>query len=154
MEDVYYVPDLKSNILSMGQLKDKNDQVIANVEMTKNRIFKLDLKNVQEKCLQVNTKDKAWLWHLRFRHLHYGALNKLAKNKMVHGFPNMDYIKKFCEDCVLGKQARTTFQKKAEYHARRYLKLIHTDICGPITPKSFSEKRYFITFIDDYIRKT
>jgi transposase InsO family protein len=31
--------------------------------------------------------------------------------------------------------------------------LIHTDICGPITPGSFSGKRYFITFIDDFSKK-
>jgi transposase InsO family protein len=31
--------------------------------------------------------------------------------------------------------------------------LIHTDICDPITPGSFSRKEYFITFIDDYSRK-
>jgi len=73
---------------------------------------------------------------------------------MVHGLPNVDYIKKFCEDCVLGKQPRTTFQKKVENRARRSFKLIHTDIYGPITPKSFSEKRYFITFINDYARET
>jgi transposase InsO family protein len=31
--------------------------------------------------------------------------------------------------------------------------LIHTDICGPIIPCSYSGKEYFITFIDDYSRK-
>jgi transposase InsO family protein len=31
--------------------------------------------------------------------------------------------------------------------------LIHIDICGPITPGSFSGKEYFITFIDDYSKK-
>jgi hypothetical protein len=30
---------------------------------------------------------------------------------------------------------------------------VHADICGPITPKSNSQKRYLITFIDDYSRK-
>ena len=52
------------------------------------------------------------------------------------------------------KHARTSIQKKAEFFTKQPLKLIHTDICGPITPKSFSGKRYFISFIDDYSRKT
>lgn len=93
------------------------------------------------------------MWHLRFRHLHYGGLKELAKKDMVYGLPDVYYIKKICEGCVLGKKARNTFQKKAKYRARRSLELIHTDICGPITPKPFSEKIYFITFIDDYTRK-
>jgi len=65
----------------------------------------------------------------------------------------MDYINKFCEGYVFGKQVRTSFKKKVEYRARRCLVLVHTDICGPITPKSISDKIYFITFIVDYTRK-
>ena len=66
----------------------------------------------------------------------------------------MDYKGKFCEECVLSKHVRTSFPKKAQYSAKKPLKLIHIDICGPITPKSFSGKRYFITFIDDFSQKT
>ena len=32
--------------------------------------------------------------------------------------------------------------------------MVHSDICGPITPISNGGKKYFITFIDDYSRKT
>ena len=73
---------------------------------------------------------------------------------MVHRLPNMDYEGKFCEECMLSKHVRTLFPKKAQYWTKQPLKLIYTDICGPITPKSFSRKRYFITFIDDFLRKT
>ena len=75
IEDVYYVPDLKSNILSIGQLmekgysvfmkdrmlhlKDKKGGLLAHVEMDKNRMFKLNLRNVRERCLQVNLEDLA-----------------------------------------------------------------------------------------------
>lgn len=64
IEDVYYVPDLKSNILSMGQLmekgysvfmknqvlqlKDNRGQLVARVEMAKNRMYKLNLRSVRE----------------------------------------------------------------------------------------------------------
>lgn len=170
IENVYYVPDLKSNILSMGQLmekgysvfmknrvlqlKDKKERVIARVEMAKNRMYKINLCYVRERCLRVNVEDKAFLWHLRYGHLHYGGLQKLSKKGMVHGLPEIDYIEKFCEECVLGKHSRHSFQKKAEYRTTDHLALIHTDICGPITPESFSGKKYFITFIDDYSRKT
>jgi hypothetical protein len=69
----YYVPDMKSNILSLGQLlergytifmkeriiylRDQDNRLLAQVEMTKNRIFKLNLVNVQAKCLKTCVED-------------------------------------------------------------------------------------------------
>lgn len=38
--------------------------------------------------------------------------------------------------------------------ATQPLQLVHSDICGPINPTSNSKERYFITFTDDYSRKT
>jgi hypothetical protein len=80
IENIYYVSDLKSNIPSMGQLmekrysvfmknrvlqlKDKKKRVIARVEMAKNRMYKINLCYVRERCLRVNIEDKALLWHL------------------------------------------------------------------------------------------
>ncbi|KAI5394970.1 hypothetical protein KIW84_061540 [Lathyrus oleraceus] len=68
IQDVYYVPNLKTNILSLGQLtekgysilmkerilylKDKLGHLTARVEMERNRMYKLNLINVREKCLQ------------------------------------------------------------------------------------------------------
>jgi hypothetical protein len=67
IQDVYYVPDLKTNILSMGQLmekdysvlmkdrvlhlKDKQWRLVARVEMGRNQMYKLNLRSVREKCL-------------------------------------------------------------------------------------------------------
>ncbi|KAI5387949.1 hypothetical protein KIW84_073876 [Lathyrus oleraceus] len=98
IEDVYYVPNLKTNILSLGQLtekgysilmkerilhlKDELGHLIARVEMERNRMYKLNLINVREKCLQVNVEDKVSLWHLRFGHLHHAGL-KSEEAKVV-----------------------------------------------------------------------
>ena len=124
IQDVYYVPNLKTNILSMGQLtekgysiflkdrllnlKDKKERLVARVEIGRNRMYKLNLRSIREKCLRVDVEDKASLWHLRFGHLHHGGLKELAKKNMVHGLPNMDFEGKFSEECVLNKHARTS----------------------------------------------
>ena len=113
ISDVYFVPGLKHNLISIGQLMQmgynvffKNDvctildrppsgQLIANIQMTNNRIFPLkirsDLKeegpdaqlslNSQEDGrkdvaitqvkYQVEIHDENWLWHLRFGHLNF-----------------------------------------------------------------------------------
>ena len=40
------------------------------------------------------------------------------------------------------------------WRSKEVLGQAHLDICGPLTPISNGGKRYFITFIDDYSRKT
>jgi Integrase core domain len=70
----------------------------------------------------------------------------------VQRLPNLEFEKKFYEGCVIEKQTRRSFEK-SQYQAKWSLELIHTDICGLITPGSFNGKRYFITFIDDFFRK-
>ena len=42
-------------------LKDKSDRLIARVEMMKNRMYKLDLKIIQERCLKLDVKDEAMM---------------------------------------------------------------------------------------------
>jgi transposase InsO family protein len=89
---------------------------------------------------------------MRFRHLGYSDLRDLVKKQSVQGLSNLDFENKFCERCVIGKHTRRQFGK-SKFSATRPIELIHTDICDPITPGLFSEKEYFITFIDDYSRK-
>ena len=132
---------------------DSQGTLVARVPMEKNRMFKLNL-NYVEKCLQTSSENMSMLWHQRFGHLHFGGLKELVKKGMVRDLPSSEYESSFCEGCVLGKHVRQPFQKQAGYRAKGILETIHSDICGPITPESFSGKRYFITFIDDYSRKS
>jgi transposase InsO family protein len=170
ISNVYYVPDMKSNILSLGQLlergymifmkertlylRDQDNRLLAQVEMTKNRMFKLNLVNVQARCLKACIEDMTWLWHLRFGHLNFGGLKQLSNKRMVKNIPHIDHSDKLCEGCVLGKHPRNSFPKESSYRAKKVLELVHTDICGPITPNSLGKHRYFITFIDDFSRRT
>ena len=43
--------------------------------------------------------------------------------------------------------------KKSLWKASNKLQLVHADICGPINPISSSNKRYILSFIDDFSRK-
>jgi hypothetical protein len=73
---------------------------------------------------------------------------------MVKNIPRIDHSDKLCEGCVLGKHPRNFFPKESSYRAKKVLELVHTDICGLITPNSLGNHRYFITFIDDFSRNT
>jgi len=73
---------------------------------------------------------------------------------MVIGLPMLKSTKEICAVCLTGKQHKMSISKRSLWRASRQLQLVHSDICGPITPISHSGKRYILTFIDDFTRKT
>jgi GAG-pre-integrase domain len=72
---------------------------------------------------------------MRFGHLGYSGLRDLVKKQLVQGMSNLDFENKFCEGCVIEKQTRRKF-RKSKFSTTRPL-----------------ENEYFITFINDYLRK-
>ncbi|KAL6522105.1 hypothetical protein OROMI_031982 [Orobanche minor] len=142
INDVYYIPALKSNIISLGQLVEKGydirmrdnslilrnraHELIAHVKMTKNRLFKLDMQTKVQKCLKSVIKNDSWLWHLRFGHLGFTGLKLLSKTKMVDGLPEIDEPNQLCEACVKGKQHRQSFPVGKSWRARRPLEIVHS----------------------------
>ncbi|CAL2257558.1 unnamed protein product [Prunus armeniaca] len=170
ISSVFFVPSLKSNLLSLGQLHEKgyemkitggacqiHDQkrgLIAKAYVTTNRMFPLHIQSDGSKCFSAKVNAPACLWHLCYGHLNFRGLKTLHDKEMVTSLPQITCPTKVCEVCVVGKQHKETFPKAKAWRARRPLELVHSDIGGPITPASNAGKRYFITFIDDYSKKT
>lgn len=175
ISDVYYVPELKNNLLSIGQFQDNNLTVIMQKGMCKiyheekgliaesmmrpNRTFILfdqsdeGARPREQRCLQITTEEMPKLWHERYGHISHRGMRTLQRKDMVRGFPNFDAKKFTCSDCLIGKQPRNPIPNKSSWRAKETLELIHSDICGPINPISTSGKRYILCFIDDYSRK-
>ncbi len=59
-----------------------------------------------------------------------------------------------CEGCIKGKHQRILFPKDGAPMASQLLEIVHTDVCGPMRTTSHGGARYFLTFIDDFSRKT
>ncbi|KAL4273407.1 hypothetical protein GQ457_13G009120 [Hibiscus cannabinus] len=167
--DVYYVPAMKSNIISLGQLLEKGYEVqmknrslslknnkgelVVQVDMTRNRLFTIDIESGEVKCMKTAIKDDSWLWHLRYGHLGFSGLKLLSKAKMVNGLREINPPIQLCEACIKGKQHRQRFEVGKSWRARRPLEIVHTDIAGPFDIPSLGGNRYYLTFIDDYSRK-
>ena len=58
-----------------------------------------------------------------------------------------------CKECAKGKNIKNPFSK-SETKTKGTLELIHSDVCGPMPSTSLSGYEYYVTFIDDYSRKT
>ena len=169
---VYYVPELKNNLLSIGQLQEKGLTIliqhgkcrvyhsekglIMQSDMSGNRMFSVLATMIPKasSCFQIVSENESHLWHCRFGHLGYNGLRTLFDKKMVIGLPSVKIPKKICIECLTGKQHRNSMPKKSLWRASNKLQLVHVDICGPIKPESNSNKRYILSFIDDFTRKT
>lgn len=103
---VYFNPRLRNNIVSLDQL-DKNGcqvliedgvlrirdrQLLAKVQRTRTRLYVLNLQITQPVCLSARCADDAWGWYARYGHLHFDALRKLGRKKMVRCLPLIDPV--------------------------------------------------------------
>lgn len=156
LSDVYYIPDLRSNIISLGQateagcdvrmrdeyltLRDKDGKLITKAKRSQNRLYKVIIDIVTERCLQLSVSSESERWHERLGHIGRESMRSMISKELVLGIPKIVIEKGTCSSCLLGKQARQPFPQATSFRAERTLELIHGDLCGPITP------------IDDYSR--
>jgi hypothetical protein len=152
------VPGLKCNLISAGQLLEKRYRVSFNNKVyTKNRMFPLVMLNDLSGSLnayKIESLDESWLWNLRYGHLHFGCLDLLQKKQMVKGLPCIQQPAISCESCILGKHHREKIVSGVSYKAKYPLEIVHTYLCGPMQTPSLTCFVYFMTFIDDFSRKT
>ncbi|GAB2278278.1 hypothetical protein Dimus_039278 [Dionaea muscipula] len=169
ISDVFFVPSMKNNLLSVGQLiekgytlrqvgqklaiADKRGTLILMAPLTKSRMFQVDIARGIHKCLTAAVQDDSWKWHLRYGHLNFHSLHQLNQKKMVRGMPMIRHPQQICEACMLGKHHRLPFPGHFK-RATQPLAVIHSDVCGPVNINTLGNNRYFLTFIDDCTRKT
>jgi hypothetical protein len=73
---------------------------------------------------------------------------------MVEGIPEFKSThERICKGCALGKNIKKPFPS-SNNRSKEILDLIHSDVCGPMPVKSLGGSLYYVTFIDDYSRKT
>jgi len=88
------------------------------------------------------------LWALKF-----SSLENLSKQNLVNGLPHIHHPDQLCGACIFRKNHRIPFVKEL-WRSKFPLELVHTDVCGPMNISSIGGNKYFLTFIDDFSRKT
>jgi hypothetical protein len=166
---VLHVPKMKNNFISVSKLiseglkvefdkdgckvNDAQGVVVAEARRDKN-LYLLNVKVNKDTTHIANSLDEgAMLWHERLGHLNMARLKDL--DAMVNGM-NLKEVPLYhvCEAYIEGKHQRTSFPKDETTRASKLLELVHSDVCGPMKTTSHGGARYFVTFIDDFSKKT
>lgn len=166
--DIYYIPELKSNILSLGQateagcdvrmkqdyltVHDPSGRLLVKVTRSPNRLYKVSLRIGKPMCLHATLEDKTWRWHARLGHVSFKTMRSMSQQEMVQGLPKIKEENRICESCLVGKQVRGSFPKAATFRATKPLELLHADLCGPISPSTIANNKYVFVIIDDFSR--
>ena len=94
------------------------------------------------------TNENPNLWHQRLGHMSEKGMKIMHSNGKLPSLQSVEID--MCEDCILGKQKRVSFQTNGRTPRKERLELVHSDVWGPTTVSSISGKQYFVIFIDDH----
>jgi hypothetical protein len=134
LHDVYYIPKLKSNLVSLGQLTEIGYKVVMDddkieviekatcrvmikVQRIVNRLYRIELAPVLPICLHTSISNEAWLWHGRLGHVNFNAMKQLVDKEMVGGVPLVEHPDQVCQACMSAKQTRMSLPRSTLWRA-------------------------------------
>jgi hypothetical protein len=77
----------------------------------------------------------------------------MQRKGMVEGFHECGLEVDFCEHFIYGKQSWVSFPSRATRESG-IIELVHSDVFGMVIVPSLGGSLYYVSFIDDFSRKT
>ncbi|GKC97075.1 retrovirus-related pol polyprotein from transposon TNT 1-94 [Tanacetum coccineum] len=87
-------------------------------------------------------------------HVNMRLIQSLASKELVRNLPKLKFDQHFCDACKIRKQAHATHKAKNIVSMTRCLELLHMDLFGPSSIRSYEGNRYTLVIVDDYSRYT
>src|SRR5688572_13417400 len=168
LKEVRHIPNMTRNLISLGTLEAngcryKGEDGVLKVcrgsmvlmkGIRKGSLYILLGSTVTGSAaavLNLDESDSTKLWHMRLGHMGEKRMSMLSKKGYLEG-AKIGKLE-FCDHCVYGKQKRVSFSR-AKHTTAGILDYIHSDLWGPARVPSLGGKRYMLTFVDDFSRKT
>ncbi|GKA97194.1 retrovirus-related pol polyprotein from transposon TNT 1-94 [Tanacetum coccineum] len=160
--NVIFGSNLRGNIIGKGMIS--NDSLkVDNVEHVENLRFNLLSIDIigkghicDNKCRVTFsehdseiTKDGKVIGQANMR-----LIQSLASKELVRNLPKLKFDQHFCDACKIGKQAHASHKAKNIVSMTRCLELLHMDLFGPSSVRSYKGNRYTLVIVDDYSRYT
>ena len=127
----------------------KNNKGLYTIEFIKDEMSEY----IEESLLTETKEEKVINWHRKLGHTNITSMKKMIEQEMVTGMDinskDCDLFELPCDVCMKGKQTRLPFNTERS-RAEKPLEIIHSDLCGPIDPPTWDNKKYILTVMDDY----
>ena len=165
LHEVYYMPELDNNLLSVGYLEKKGFPFEASngrmrikegkeVRLEATRFDTLYVLNQPPNPRVMMTKKDTHdvvTWHRRLAHLNEKDIRRLAT--MSTGITGLEGHIKDCEACALGKAHRQPNHRKST-KATKPFERVHADLGGggSTLTMSVGRNKYYILYTDDCTR--
>jgi len=168
LQNVYHVPGMKKNLLSVAQLTSSGHYVLFGPQYVKvYRDLKISetptMKGRHLESVYVMSAEFAYvdrtrknetadLWHMQLGHVSYSKLSLMVKKSMLKGLPQLDVrTDTVFAGCQYGKAHQLPYDE-SKFKAKEPLELVHSDVFRPVKQQSIGSMRYMMTFIDDFSR--
>ncbi|KAF7815252.1 Retrovirus-related Pol polyprotein from transposon TNT 1-94 [Senna tora] len=152
LQNVYHVPGMKKNLLSVSQLTSEGNFVVfgpKNVKVYRSinptsapimegrRVESVYVMSAQEAYVDKPRKNKtADLWHARLGHVGYHKLKVMMNKQMLKGLPQLEVQDNVvCAGCQYGKAHQLPYEE-SNFRAKAPLELVHSDVFGPVKQPS------------------
>ncbi|GJX59043.1 retrovirus-related pol polyprotein from transposon TNT 1-94 [Tanacetum coccineum] len=94
--------------------------------------------------------ENSTLWHRRLGHANMRLIQSLASKELVRNLPKLKFDQPFCDACKTGKQAHASHKAKNIVSTTRCLELLHMDLFGPSSVRSYGGNPYTLVIVDVY----
>ncbi|KAL0440030.1 UNVERIFIED_CONTAM: Retrovirus-related Pol polyprotein from transposon RE2 [Sesamum latifolium] len=166
LKDVYFMPSMVKNIISIPMLDSEGFKFLINkscfylvfddvyhlIGTLVNGLYILQQSNLimtAQHKRKLDNHENAQIWHARLGHISKDRIRRLVDSKSLE-IDNLDHLPTY-ESCLKGKMTKKPFVGQSAI-ANGLLDLVHTDVCGPLSIPARGGFSYFITFIDDHSR--
>ncbi|RVW71155.1 Retrovirus-related Pol polyprotein from transposon TNT 1-94 [Vitis vinifera] len=149
LEKVRHIPDLRRNLISVGQLDDEGHAILfvggtwkvtkgARVLARGKKTGTLYMTSCPRDTIAVaDASTDTSLWHRRLGHISEKGMKMLLSKGKLPELKSIDFD--MCESCILGKQKKVSFLKTGRTLKAEKLELVHTDLWGPSPVASLGE---------------
>ena len=151
LEKVRHIPDLRRNLISVGQLDDERHAILfvgGTWKDTKGARVLAYRKKTGTLYMTSSPRDKiavakisidTSLWHLRLGHMSEKGMKMLLSKGKLPKLKSIDFD--MCESSILGKQKNVSFLKTGRTPKAEKLELVHTNLWEPSPVASLGGSR-------------